>query len=278
MRSRPRAATEAEAARLWPAVRSERIFETADEFARYRAEAPWRVRVNDRGDAALLGVWREHFDVLAIRGVWCPPLHLGAFVADARAIARDLGLAQLLSPLLALELLGPYRREGMELRERIVAIQGHSHCVLQADPPIGVTLRAGRGEDLAGLVELDAICFDEFWRYGMTELAELFRTERLVVAETVDGELIGYTLATASRGASTLGRLGVAVAARRHGLARALVTDVARWAVGAGAETLSLCTQEENAAARALYCAAGLTETRDLYGLAICRVAEEGSQ
>jgi [ribosomal protein S18]-alanine N-acetyltransferase len=276
LRQTPREATAREAAELWPAVRSERLFDTAEQFSAYCAAAPWRIRVTDRGDAAVLGVWREHLDVLALRGVWCSSRRIAAFVADARALARERELGRVLSPLLPLALLGPYRREGMRTGQQIMPIQGHPRGVLHADPPLDVCLRPGRPGDLETLVSLDAECFDEFWRYGRHELADLFATERLVVAENGEGRLIGYTLATVSRGAATLGRLGVARAARRTGLGSALVFDVAQWADSEGAETISLCTQVENAAARRLYAASGLAEVSDAYGFAIGDVAEEG--
>jgi len=266
---RPRAATAEESAALWPAVRADRIFDTAEQFSVYREAGPWRVRVAPRGEACVLGVWREHLDVLAMRGTWCSSGHVGAFVADAREIAREQGMRRVLSPLLPLELLGPYRRSDMEIYERITAIQGHPEAVLRADPPLGVTLRPGRPDDVPTLAVLDTASFDAFWAYGAVELQELAATERLVVAEAADGEVIGYTLATVSRGAATLGRLAVAPSARRHGLARALVADVAHWAVEQEAYTVSLCTQESNTAARRLYAGAGLSEVADVYGFAI---------
>lgn len=276
MKPCPREATASEAAELWPAARADRVFDTAEQFAEYREAGPWRVRVSKRGEAAVLGVWREGLDVLAMRGVWCSARHVSAFVADARSLARERGLARILSPLLPLELLGPYRREAMSVFQRIVPMQGHPRGVLHADPPMGVRFRAGRVEDIGELLALDAACFDEFWRYGTAELRELFATERLVVAEQGGCGIIGYTLATESRGAATLGRLGVNPAARRAGVGRALVSEVARWADDRGAETISLCTQEENAAARMLYSATGLAEVSDLYGFAIGDVAERG--
>jgi ribosomal-protein-alanine N-acetyltransferase len=266
---RPRAATAEEAAELWPAVRADRLFETAERFAAYRDAAPWRVRVAGRGEASVLGVWRAHLDVLAMRGVWGSPRHVAAFVDDARSVARELGMGWVLSPLLPLDLMGPYRRAGLEICERIVAIQGYPQRVLPAEPPDGVTLREGTDADLPALARLDATSFPDFWVYGVPELAEYARTERLRVATAADGEVIGYTLATVSREAATLGRLAVVPNARRHGLGRALVADVARWALREGAATVSLCTQEENAAARALYAATGLREVAGVYGFAI---------
>lgn len=274
MKSTPRAATRHETEQLWPAVRSDRLFETAEQFTAYRDAGPWRVRVTDRGEAAVLGEWRSDEDVLAMRGVWCATRRIGDFVADARQVATERGMKRVLSPLLPLALIDPYLHERMRLHQRIVAIQGHPRGVLHADMPVGVTLRPGTGEDLASLAAIDRESFDDFWAYGEHELAEYLSAERLTVAQTDSGELIGYTLATASRGAASLGRLAVARSARRHGIARALVADVARWADSVGAETISLCTQEENSAARALYRAIGFEEVPDRYGLAMGNVDE----
>jgi len=276
MLTRPRQATAEEATGLWPAVRAERIFDLPAQFYDYREAGPWRVRVSGRGEASVLGRWREHLDVLAIRGAWCSSRHVSAFIRDAKSLARAHELRRVLSPLLPLEMLGPYRREGLAVCQRIVAIQGHPRGVMYSQAPLGVHFRGGRAEDLDALAQLDAQCFDDFWRYGPSEVRELYSTERLVVAEDDEGQLIGYTLATVSRGAATLGRLAVASGVRRAGLGRALVAEVARWADSTGAETISLCTQEENTAARRLYASAGLVEVRDVYGFAMGGVPEKG--
>ncbi len=275
--TRPRAATPSEAAQLWPAVRAERIFDTSEQFAAYCERTPWAARTTDRGEASLLGVWRSHLDVLAMRGVFCSTRHVAAFVDDARDVARAQGLKRVLSPLLPVAMLGPYLKAGMVVSQRITAIQGHARAVLASDPPLGVILRSGTESDLPAVSALDELCFDEFWRYGAQEVAELFSAERLVVACDAHGQLIGYTLATESRGAVTLGRLGVAPHARGVGLGRALVSEVARWAVESSAETITLCTQEDNRPARRLYAACGLAEVRDAYGFAIGDAAEKGS-
>jgi len=272
----PHPATAEECDRIWPAAKSERLFESVEELRAYREGAPWRVRVTNRGEASVLGVWREHLDVLAMRGVWCAERHVAAFVADARVVACEQGQRRVMSPLLPVSVLGRYLAGGMRISQRIVAIQGMPDLVLPAGPPVGVGLRLGSEADIPALVDVDEACFDDFWRYGASELAEMRKHERLVVAHTDDGELIGYTLATVSRGAATLGRLGVAPSARRCGLARTLVADVAAWSVRAGASTLTLCTQEENSASRALYASMGLHEIEDRYAFAMVDACEEG--
>jgi len=267
-------ASVSEAAALWPAVANDRVFDTAERFSAYRDEAPWKVRVSEKGDAVVLGEWRAHLDVLAMRGVWCAERLVPTMCADARKTAREHGFARLVSPLLPAVLLDGYRRAGMAVSYPIVAIQGLPDQVASSERATDVRIEAAVAGDLADLVELDAECFDPFWRYGEPELVELLATERAVVARTGSGQLIGYTLATVSRGAATLGRLAVSPSARRGGVGRALVADVARWASDAGAMTMGLCTQEENVASRALYRSCGLHEIEDRYAMAICDVGD----
>jgi ribosomal protein S18 acetylase RimI-like enzyme len=269
-----RPATAEECLGVWPAVASDRIFETAEQFSAYCEVAPWKIRVSEKGAAAVLGEWRRHLDVLAMRGVWCAERLVPDVCADAYDVAREHGFARVLSPLLPAVLLGGYLRAGMREYQRIVAIQSVPALVTHAEPAAGITLAIAGREDLSELVELDASCFDAFWRYGPVELAELLATERAVVARSGSGELIGYTLATVSRGAATLGRLAVSTEARRRGVGRMLVSDVTDWAISAGAITLGLCTQEDNAASRALYSACGLREIEERYALAIGNVGD----
>ena len=107
------AATAEEVARLWPAVSADHLFVDQAAFCDYYAQAPWHVRVTRRGEAALLGVWREHLDVLAMRAVWSAERSVPDFVADAMEAARVHGFGRLLSPLLPQVLLGGYRSAGM---------------------------------------------------------------------------------------------------------------------------------------------------------------------
>ena len=67
----------------------------------------------------------------------------------------------------------------------------------------------------------------------------------------------GFILARAVAGEAEILTLAVAPAARRQGVARALVDAAGALAAKAGAETLWLEVAEDNTAARALYAAAG---------------------
>jgi GNAT superfamily N-acetyltransferase len=266
---KPRAATAEECERIWPGVSADRLMDSIEELREYQHAAPWSVRVAGRGEAALLGTWRMHLDVLAMRGVWCSQRHVSDFAEDAIEVARERGYGRVLSPLLPRDLLGGYRRAGMREFEPIVAIQGVPDVLRFSPPPSGVTLRQATAQDAETISRLDAECFDDFWLYGAEELSKLLIRERCMQAETGEGELIGYTLATVSRGAAVLSRLCTAPRARRTGVGSALLSDVGHWCREAGASTVALCTQEANTASRALYASAGLVEIRDRYAMAL---------
>jgi GNAT superfamily N-acetyltransferase len=246
--------------------------DSLEELRAYHAEGPWRVRVAGRGEAALLGAWRLHLDTLALRGVWCSERHVPAFAEDAVEVAGEHGFRQVLSPLLPTGLLGVYRRCGMHDLRPIVAIQGIPDRMRALNPPPGIKLRAAMTGDAAAVASLDAECFEEFWRFGAEELCQLLARERCTLAETADGDIIGYTLATVSRGAAVLSRLCTAPRARRTGVGTVLLADVGEWCRREGASTIALCTQEGNVASRALYSSAGLVEIRGRYGFAMRRI------
>ena len=87
----------------------------------------------------------------------------------------------------------------------------------------------------------------------------MFDDGRVVVA-SMSEQVIGYTWCTMDRGIGTLGRLAVLPEHRRHGAGGWLLGDALAYMARNGAEVLSLCTQEDNAASRALYARAGLRE------------------
>ena len=272
MSPRIRTATAEERERLWPVVSADHLFASRREYLAFCDEAPWRLRLAEKGEAALLGPWREHLRVLAMRSVWCAERAVPDFVMDALELAAAHGFTSVLSPLLPDVLLRGYLAAGMRIRQHIVAIQGHPELMLPADAPLGVEIREGSRADLAAVAKLDAECFDAFWGYAPCELEKLLATERLAVARARGGAIIGYTLATVSRGAATLSRLAVAEHARRAGVARALLAESAAWALSQGAVTFALCTQEENSASRALYASAGLAEIDERYAMAVIDV------
>jgi len=255
------AASPDEAQRIWPAVNAAHLFDSYDGFERFRSEAPWRLQVTVRGEAVLLEEWRSHLDVLAMRGLWCSGERVAPLTDQVIAAAAGQGYGRLLSPLVAEELVPVYERAGFSVHGRVIVLRLDRRAWAddETDPSGEVSLRRALADDLPTLVSLDAECFDEFWRYDSGHLERYLAQDRLVVAEGPEG-LIGYTLATVVRGSATLGRLAVKPSARGRGTGEALLREAVSYLMRTGADSVTLCTQEENSASRALYSKVGLTE------------------
>lgn len=271
MSARLARASDAEAAALWPAVASARLFDSAEEYEAFRARFPWAVPVTSRGEAAVVERWREHLPVLAVRGLWCSRRRVPAMVADLAAIAAEHGFGRLLSPVVSEAEAAPYERAGMK---RLPELLSYRHASIgdggASDAPPGVKIRTASEDDLDALLELDAGCFEEFWRYDRLHVRRRATAGDLTVAEC-GGHLLGYTQ-RATRGAvCTFGRVAVSADARRAGLGTALVLDALGRARSEGASRVSLCTHEHNSAARRLYARTGFVEAPGRLVLLIAR-------
>ena len=250
-----------EVGRIWPMAKRARLFGSLAEFEAFRTEAPWRLQVSSSGECAVLDRWREHLAIVAMRGAWCAADRIPALVDRLMHVVRDQQMTSLLSPLVAEEVAPAYRAAGMHPLEDIVVLRRVSRQtpVAPAALPPGVRIRPPLPADLAALLEVDAACFNDFWRYDIDKLARHFVEDRLMVAEE-DGAAIGYTLATVIGDSATLGRLAVAPGARGRGVGAALLAEALGYLERTGAATVSLCTQRENVVSRALYARAGLRE------------------
>lgn len=255
----PASAGEADA--LWPAVNAAHLFDSHARFQQFRADAPWRVQVTDGGEAVVLEEWRSHLDVLAMRGLWCAGDRVPELAGQIARLAAGQGYGRVLSPLVAEEVASVYERADMTVCDTIVALRldRRGSEIARPDLPAGVRLRHALADDLPELVRIDAECFNDFWRYDADRLSRYFVEDRLMVAEGPEG-VIGYTLSTVVRGSGTLGRLAVRPSDRHRGTGEALLRDALAYLVRTGVGTVSLCTQEDNQASRALYRKIGMTE------------------
>jgi len=246
--------------RIWPAVSASHIFDDVAQLTAWWEEAPWRVRVSRAGEAVVLGRWREHLDLLSVRGLWCPTSRIPILLEDLRAVAREQGFARLLAPLVPDDAVGPYRAAGFEERQRIVVYRMQPPTAVVRPAPEGVTVRIGTPADRAAVTSLDARCFDDFWRYDDASMRHYLESERLGVAE-VRGQVIGYTLSTVHGAEATLGRLAVAPEHRGRGVGTSLLADAVAYLARKGVSAVTLCTQEDNDDSRRLYRRAGFRES-----------------
>ncbi len=255
-------ARDEEVLRLWPVVQGAGLFDTLEGLERFRADAPWRVQVTESGELAVLERWRSHLDVLAVKGLWCSARRIPALVGQLNRIARQQGFGRLLSPLVPTGAASPYERAGMTPYCTIVVLRYDHRSAQQSGRalPTGVRLRLGSQGDLDELMCIENECFDSFWRCDHERLNSHLAEDRIVVAESEYG-VIGYTLATVMGDSGTLGRLAVRPSQRRRGIGEALLVEAVAYLLRAGVGDVSICTQEENLASRALYRRAGLRES-----------------
>jgi len=243
----------------WIAPAAVRAHLVADvsELAGIAETEPWRIRVTERGEAALLDRWRAHTDDCAVLGLWCAPGRVPILVCDLIEVARAHGFGRLLGPLVPAAAAQPYLDAGLRVIQRIAVLRlDRPGRPARSTPPERVHIREADDHDLAAITRIDASAFDPFWHYDDAQLARLLATGRAAVAEE-DGVLIGYTLATISGGEGSIGRLAVVPGRRRRGIGVALASEAVAWLSGHGARAVTLSTQSDNGASRALYGALG---------------------
>ncbi len=118
------------------------------------------------------------------------------------------------------------------------------------DPP----LRRGRHRDRARMLEVDALAFDDFWRFDRTSLDEAIQaTPRSRVRVESSKPTWAYAVTGAGSDSAYLQRLAVHPDREGTGLGSALVNDALRWARRRGARRCFVNTQLDNARALTLY-------------------------
>jgi ribosomal protein S18 acetylase RimI-like enzyme len=242
---------------VWPAAAAAHLFADGSDLAQEWESAPWRVRVTSRGEAAILGPWRAHLSIMAIRGLWCSSSRVPVLLEDLRAVARQQGFERIFSPLVPKEHAAPYERAGLERAQEIVVyrldrLDRSPAATVAGQAPPGVHLTVGTVADLRAVRAIDSQAFDDFWRYDERMLQRYMVSDRLGLAYR-NGRVVGYTLSTLTGSEATLGRLAVAPGEQGCGIGTALLSEAVAAAARDGARGMTLCTQLENEASRRLY-------------------------
>jgi ribosomal-protein-alanine N-acetyltransferase len=122
-----------------------------------------------------------------------------------------------------------------------------------------IRLRSYQTQDLAGLHQLDQVCFPQPIAYSKAELKYFLTHPRCScwIAEQDDSKLAGFVIIErASRNGRPAGHivtLDVDPAARRHGLGTLLMQTAEEQLKQEGAGVISLEVAENNTAARQFY-------------------------
>ena len=153
----------------------------------------------------------------------------------------------------------PFVDAGFSVRERLHLLEHTLHDVplaCDADPP----LRRAWRTDRSGVLELDAVAFDDFWRLepeGLTDALHATPAVRFRVSDAHGARPAAYAITGRAGQRGYLQRVAVHPGQRRHGWGRSLVHDSLRWLCRHGTQRALVNTQWENDAALALYDACG---------------------
>ncbi len=122
------------------------------------------------------------------------------------------------------------------------------------DLDLALLLRPARAEDLEVIARLEEISFQDPWPAEMLAYELSHPRALLLVASRGETEPpAGYAAFRHAAGEAELLRLGVTPAERRHGIARALVTDGLERLVREDVQVCFLEVRMDNAPAIALY-------------------------
>jgi ribosomal-protein-alanine N-acetyltransferase len=123
-------------------------------------------------------------------------------------------------------------------------------------------IREAKPEDVEAVARLEAESLgDDAWSRALVEegVTGALPTIHYLVAE-VDGEVTAYAVASVVADISELQRIAVTPAARRQGIASALLTEVVELARAGEADRLLLEVRDTNEEALAFYAANGFVE------------------
>jgi ribosomal protein S18 acetylase RimI-like enzyme len=151
---------------------------------------------------------------------------------------------------------------GFTTQQRIVLLEWESPLPAPRPIPPHIHLRRMRFTDLPTVQILDEAAFSPLWCNSLTALTLAFeQSAHATVAETDDGEIIGYQISTAAPLSAHLARLAVHPSQQRQNIAWALVADMLEELKGRGAWRITVNTQSDNASSLALYDALGFIRT-----------------
>ncbi|MEM7093196.1 MAG: GNAT family N-acetyltransferase [Actinomycetota bacterium] len=197
--------------------------------------------------------WKSHDDV-ANMVPFPDRVSIGSdALLQALDLAREQGYASTFTAALTPTQAEPFRVAGFELVEELHLLRRALDSSFDARPDRS-SLRRGRRTDFAEVLELDALAFDDFWRFDRGALADSMRAtprHRFQVSKT--DPVIGYHVTGLAGASGYLQRVAVHPSAQGEGWGMRLVDDALRWSWRNGARTVHVNTQLTNERAVGLY-------------------------
>lgn len=218
-------------------------------------------------DRLRLGPWRGDPRVGLLSPV--PGLMPSPAALDrALAAAERAGYLSVLTPALGHHEQLAFVTHGFVVHERLHLLR---HDLGRRPRPTtpAARLRRGGRRDVGGVLDVDGLAFDAFWRFdrhGLADARTATPTHRFRVA-VADGELVGYHVTGRAGALGYLQRLAVHPDHHGRGIGSALVGDALEWCRRHGCTSVLVNTQEANERAYALYLWLGFVP--EPHGLAV---------
>lgn len=218
--------------------------------------------VTSNEERARVGRWRERDELGVIAPVPGDPPLSREFVDDCLTRLSASGFETAVTPALSPTELSPFLQAGFVPREGLHVLTHDLQNLRRPTAIPGIALRRWRPVDVPGVMRVDAVAFDDFWRLDLHALREARSATphtrfRVAVA---DGRIVGYCITGRSRLQGYLQRLAVGPEVQGRGLGRHLVDDALAWLAARRARACVVNTQESNERALALYRLCGFTE------------------
>jgi ribosomal protein S18 acetylase RimI-like enzyme len=203
-----------------------------------------------------VGPWRGDPHTAYLNPVPGAPLPSADFVRRCLRSLTGQGYGRVVTGALSPSEQSSFRAAGFVVTEHLHLLSHDLRSIPAVEPPDGLLRRSSR-RDREGVLALDGLAFDPFWRLdegGLDEAVAATPHTRFRVAAGEGGQgVAGYAITGRAGRRGYLQRLAVHPTLQRQGLGTILVADALRWLRRWRAERAMVNTQLANERALALY-------------------------
>jgi len=107
--------------------------------------------------------------------------------------------------------------------------------------------------DIAALLAIEELCFEDLWRYDSTTFSDIAATHPYFVVAELNRQVVGYQFNAVDDESGYLVRIGVHPSVNRQGIGTRLMAEAIRFFQQQQVTRIMLNTQEDNYHAHRLY-------------------------
>jgi ribosomal protein S18 acetylase RimI-like enzyme len=156
-------------------------------------------------------------------------------------------------------------REDFENLQNVVMLSWTGIKIPEAKKTDAIRIRPMNFDDLQRVEGIDRRAFSAMWRNSLTALEIAYRQASLATVAMSEDEMVGYQISTSNSMGGHLARLAVLPKFQGKGIGYSLVRDVLVQFRQRGANQVTVNTQSNNQASKALYASLGFKPTGQIY-------------